>query len=132
MFKRSFDLIISAAGLLLLAPLFLLIAIVIILTSGFPVFFRQQRVGRHGRLFQILKFRSMHTGARGASITAGGDHRITGIGRLLRRYMPPRPPPAPRPPPPPPRPARPPPPPSPPPPPPPPQRLVVVLEFWGG
>src|SRR5690242_15252197 len=86
MFKRSFDIIISAAGLLLLAPLFLLIASIIILTSGLPVLFRQKRVGRNGRLFDILKFRSMHTGVRGTAITAGGDRRVTAIGRLLRRY----------------------------------------------
>jgi lipopolysaccharide/colanic/teichoic acid biosynthesis glycosyltransferase len=86
MAKRAFDLLVSAAGLAALAPAFLLISLAVLLDSGFPVFFRQKRVGRHGRAFDILKFRSMRAGAPGAAITAGNDRRITRIGRLLRRY----------------------------------------------
>jgi lipopolysaccharide/colanic/teichoic acid biosynthesis glycosyltransferase len=84
--KRSFDLLVSAAGLAALAPVFLLIALAVLLESGFPILFPQKRVGRHGRAFHILKFRSMRAGAAGAAITAGNDRRITPIGRLLRRY----------------------------------------------
>ena len=88
MSKRLFDLLAAAAGLICLAPLFLVVALVIKLDSPGPVFFRQVRVGRHGREFRIFKFRTMSTvqpqGA--AQLTVAGDARITRSGRLLRRY----------------------------------------------
>jgi len=84
--KRSLDLAISAAGLLLLAPLFLVVGLATILDDGFPVFFRQKRVGRNGRPFDILKLRSMRTGIAGSPITAADDPRVTRVGRWLRRY----------------------------------------------
>lgn len=88
MVKRFFDMAVAGGGLLLLAPFFLIIAVLIRLQSPGPVFFRQQRVGRAGKVFRIHKFRTMHTGAdlTGPSITLVDDHRITGLGRILRRY----------------------------------------------
>ena len=87
MSKRAFDLAASAAGLVLLAPLLLLIALWIRLDSPGPVFFRQQRVGRHGVLFSIFKFRTMAHQPDGArQLTVGHDRRITHAGQLLRRY----------------------------------------------
>jgi len=84
--KRMFDAFASAIALLLLSPLFVVISLLIKLTSAGPVFFLQQRVGRHGRLFRIAKFRSMGVGAekQGPAITARGDLRITPLGRLSR------------------------------------------------
>jgi len=84
--KRLFDLTVAGAGLLVLAPLLVVIAIAIAATSRGPVLFRQQRVGLHGRPFEILKFRTMAHApdASGALITVAGDRRITGVGRALR------------------------------------------------
>jgi lipopolysaccharide/colanic/teichoic acid biosynthesis glycosyltransferase len=89
--KRLVDLLLSGAGLLLLWPLLLGIALWIKLDSKGPVFFRQERVGRHGRLFRIHKFRTMaarRPGDDGAGplLTVGGDARITNAGAVLRRY----------------------------------------------
>lgn len=86
--KRLFDIIFSFAGLLLLAPLFVLLMLWIKLDSSGPVFFRQERVGRGGRLFRIHKFRTMVTDAeaRGPQLTVGADRRITRSGRFLRKY----------------------------------------------
>ncbi len=88
MAKRLFDLLIAALALLLLAPLLVLVALVVKLDSPGPVFFRQERVGRHGRLFRIHKFRTMQADAprRGPAVTVGEDARITRSGRWLRHY----------------------------------------------
>jgi len=85
--KRIFDLLFSAAALLLLAPCFVLIALAIRWDSAGPVLFRQERVGRGGRLFRIRKFRTMvvDAPARGPAITIGQDPRITRVGAWLRR-----------------------------------------------
>lgn len=85
--KRLFDFIASAAGLMLLAPLFALVALAIKLDDGGPVFFRQERVGLKGRTFRIWKFRTMVDGAErlGEKLTIAGDRRITRAGRFLRR-----------------------------------------------
>jgi lipopolysaccharide/colanic/teichoic acid biosynthesis glycosyltransferase len=85
--KRGFDLLLAAAGLLLLSPLFLVVALCIRLDSPGPVFFRQERVGRGGRLFRIHKFRTMvaDAPARGPGLTIGADPRVTRVGRWLRR-----------------------------------------------
>jgi lipopolysaccharide/colanic/teichoic acid biosynthesis glycosyltransferase len=85
--KRGFDLVLSAAGLILLSPLLIGLGLWIKLDSPGPVFFRQQRVGQHGVLFGIHKFRSMIADAplRGLQITVGEDARITRAGRFLRR-----------------------------------------------
>ncbi|MEO7336103.1 MAG: sugar transferase [Caldimonas sp.] len=88
--KRTFDVVLASLGLVLLSPLFLAIALWIKLDSAGPVFFRQQRVGRHGVPFRIHKFRTMlhrpSDGAGvGAQITVGADPRITRAGSTLRR-----------------------------------------------
>lgn len=87
MAKRSMDLLLSLLGLLVLAPLLLLVACWIKLDSRGPVFFRQERVGRFGVPFRIHKFRTMKDGASidGPSITVGADARITRVGRWLRQ-----------------------------------------------
>lgn len=86
--KRIFDIVISALLLLLLAPLFLLVAIAIRLTSPGPVFFTQERVGLDGRTFGMRKFRSMRHGSELKDHEAGlgirKDPRVTAIGRFLR------------------------------------------------
>jgi lipopolysaccharide/colanic/teichoic acid biosynthesis glycosyltransferase len=87
MTKRVFDILVSATGLILLAPALLLIGAWIKGDSPGPAIFLQQRVGRHGRLFNILKFRTMRQAdASGALLTVGRDSRITHAGHFLRRY----------------------------------------------
>ena len=88
MLKRSFDLVSSLLGLVLLAPFFLIVALLIKLDTTGPVFFRQVRVGRLGKPFRIHKFRTMVTDAekRGLQITVGSDARVTRVGALLRQY----------------------------------------------
>lgn len=81
--KRIFDILASAAGLIVLSPVFLIISLAVILDSGTPALYRQTRVGRGGILFTIHKFRSMRPAA-GTRITAGGDPRVTRVGALLR------------------------------------------------
>lgn len=82
--KRALDILVAGAGLLLLAPLLLLIACAVRLDSPGPALFRQERVGRRGRPFQIIKFRSMRTAPGGPQITVSGDARVTRVGALLR------------------------------------------------
>jgi lipopolysaccharide/colanic/teichoic acid biosynthesis glycosyltransferase len=85
--KRAFDVVASLVALVVLAPLLASVALAVAADSGFPVLFRQQRIGRGGRPFNMLKFRSMvvHAAARGPHYTLAGDPRITRVGRLLRR-----------------------------------------------
>jgi len=83
--KRLFDLIGAACALALLLPLLLAVALWIKLDSPGPVFFRQERVGRHGVPFRIHKFRTMRHGAGGLALTVGADPRITRAGAWLRR-----------------------------------------------
>lgn len=83
--KRLFDVIVSALALTLLWPLLLLLALWIKLDSPGPVFFRQQRIGRHGVPFSIFKFRTMRAGAGGVLLTVGADPRITRAGAWLRQ-----------------------------------------------
>jgi lipopolysaccharide/colanic/teichoic acid biosynthesis glycosyltransferase len=85
-FGRAFDVACSAAGLLLLLPVFAEVAVAIILDDGLPVLFSQTRVGRNGRLFRIWKFRTMRRGSPGSVITASGDARVTRAGARLRKY----------------------------------------------
>lgn len=86
--KRIFDIIISLIGLLLLAPILLVIIILIKMDSSGPIFYRGARVGKKGRLFSTFKFRTMVEDAetKGGSSTADDDPRITHIGRILRKY----------------------------------------------
>ena len=88
MLKRSFDWFLSSFGLLTLSPIFLVLIVLIKLNSPGPAFFRQERVGRHGRLFRIHKFRTMVADAerQGLQITVGDDLRITSVGKWLRKY----------------------------------------------
>ena len=87
MIKRLFDIFFSALGLIVLSPLFLLIAILIKLTSPGPVFFRQERIGKNFKPFLLYKFRTMVPDAekKGPLITAAGDKRVTKIGYILRK-----------------------------------------------
>lgn len=86
--KRLFDWCASTFGLIVFAPLLIFIAICIKLDSPGPVLFRQERVGRGGRIFRIHKFRTMVPDAerRGLQITVGADARVTRVGFWLRKY----------------------------------------------
>lgn len=86
--KRIFDIVASGCGLIVLSPLFLVLAIWIKLDSKGPVFYRQVRVGRNNRDFRIFKFRSMREGSdQGFLVTIGGhDSRITRSGYMLRKF----------------------------------------------
>jgi lipopolysaccharide/colanic/teichoic acid biosynthesis glycosyltransferase len=85
--KRCFDIVASVIGLLILVPLFLVVSIWIKFDSIGPIFFRQIRVGRDGKLFQILKFRTMKMEAeKCGQITLKNDVRVTQSGKFLRRF----------------------------------------------
>lgn len=86
--KRLFDIVVSFIGLLILSPIFLVIAIIIKLDSKGPIFFRQVRVGKNGKKFKIFKFRTMVVDAekKGLHITVDGDSRITKSGKFLRKF----------------------------------------------
>lgn len=86
--KRLFDIVASGLGLIVLSPLFLILAIWIKLDSKGPVFYRQVRVGRHNKDFRIFKFRSMRVGAdKGSLVTIGGrDPRVTKSGYWIRKF----------------------------------------------
>lgn len=88
MIKRLLDLIVSIVGLLILAPFFLVIGLIIKFTSTGPVFYLQQRVGKDGVLFRLFKFRTMRTNSdKAAAITIGErDSRITSVGYWLRKF----------------------------------------------
>ncbi|MBV9265411.1 MAG: sugar transferase [Acidobacteriaceae bacterium] len=85
--KRGLDLCFSAPALILLSPVFLISALAVRLDSSGPIFFRQRRIGRYGRPFYVLKFRTMiHDPERkGPTVTASSDTRITRVGRFLRK-----------------------------------------------
>jgi lipopolysaccharide/colanic/teichoic acid biosynthesis glycosyltransferase len=82
---RSIEIVISSGGLLLAAPVIACAAVAIKLGSDGPVFFRQQRVGRHGQLFLMYKLRTMRTSERGPGFTARDDSRVTRVGKWLRK-----------------------------------------------
>ncbi len=86
--KRIFDIVASGCGLLVLSPVFLILAIWIKLDSKGPVFYRQVRVGRNNKDFKLFKFRSMRVGAdKKGLITIGGhDPRVTRSGYYIRKY----------------------------------------------
>lgn len=86
--KRVLDFLLSLLGIIILIPLFILIAVWIKIDNPGPVFFRQTRVGRYGVYFKIWKFRTMVINAPslGAAITVGDDLRITRSGKWLRKY----------------------------------------------
>ncbi len=87
--KRAFDLIAATLGLILLSPLFVAIASVVKISSSGPILFRQERIGRHGKSFTLLKFRTMHCSSKSESDTlwtTRNDPRCTVIGAALRRF----------------------------------------------
>lgn len=86
--KRLFDIVASGLGLIVLSPLFLILAIWIKMDSNGPVFYRQVRVGRWNKDFRIFKFRSMRVGSdKGSLVTIGGhDPRVTRSGYLIRKF----------------------------------------------
>ena len=84
--KRIFDVVAAATGLVIAAPVFLVCAVLVRLSSKGPIFFCHNRVGQHGKTFRLFKFRTMRAGedGAGAQITARGDSRVTAVGRFLR------------------------------------------------
>ena len=83
--KRAIDVVVSAAGLLLLMPLFAVVALAVRVKLGSPVLFRQRRPGLHGRPFTLLKFRSMRTDTAPDGRLLDDARRLTSFGRALRR-----------------------------------------------
>jgi lipopolysaccharide/colanic/teichoic acid biosynthesis glycosyltransferase len=86
--KRALDMVVASLALIALWPILLLIAVTVRFSSPGPALFRQERVGRRGRLFQLLKFRSMKEAAErfGPRITCQNDSRIFPVGRILRKW----------------------------------------------
>ena len=85
--KRIFDIIISVFAIIILSPLFLLISIVIKLTSKGPIFFIQERIGLKGSIFKIIKFRTMINDHNSLNVDSiKNDSRITVVGKILRKY----------------------------------------------
>lgn len=85
--KRFLDIVVSAVALVVLSPLLLLLALLVRLTSEGPAIFKQKRIGKDGKVFEIYKFRSMCVGAedKGSGVYSGkGDARVTKIGKILR------------------------------------------------
>lgn len=84
--KRMLDISFALVGLLMTAPVWVVVPVLIRLDDGGPVLFRQSRSGRHGRAFEVTKFRSMHVDAErhGARQAVAGDARVTRVGRWLR------------------------------------------------
>lgn len=87
-FKRVFDIVVSGVMLLVLSPVFLVLAVAIKLDSPGPVFYRQVRVTQYGRQFRIFKFRSMVSDADriGTQVTVSGDSRVTKVGKFIRKF----------------------------------------------
>jgi lipopolysaccharide/colanic/teichoic acid biosynthesis glycosyltransferase len=87
MLKRTFDVVASAIGLVVLSPVLLTLALLVQLSSPGLVFYRATRVGRYGQTFKLFKFRSMVVNADqiGPAVTGAGDPRVTPVGRFLRR-----------------------------------------------
>ena len=88
MLRRAFDVIVAAAGLVVLSPVLLLAMLAVVIESRGGAFYRQRRVGLHGREFEVLKLRTMVAGAEhiGAGMAVNtGDARITRVGKILRR-----------------------------------------------
>jgi len=85
MLKRTFDILLSVFAIFLLFPFFLLVSFLIVIDSGFPIFFLQKRIGRGAKEFNIIKFRTMKTNNENITITVSDDIRITRIGKYLRK-----------------------------------------------
>ena len=84
--KRTFDILASFFGLIVLIPLLVVLAILIKIRMPGKVFFCQSRMGRHGKLFTIIKFRTMVEAHKGNTISVKGENRITALGAILRKY----------------------------------------------
>ena len=85
-FKRAFDIVVSFIMLLILSPIFLVLAIAIKIDSRGPVFYRQVRITQYNKKFRIFKFRSMVQDAdKGSQVTVSGDSRITRVGKFVRK-----------------------------------------------
>ena len=85
MLKRTFDILLSVFAIFLLFPFFLLVSLIIVIDSGFPIFFLQKRIGSDAKEFNIIKFRTMKTNNEKITITVSDDSRITRIGKYLRK-----------------------------------------------
>ena len=85
LFKRTFDILASFFGLIILSPLLLVAGLLVRFSSEGPVLFRQERTGRHGIPFTIYKFRTMFVDHGGSSVSVKGEKRITPIGAVLRK-----------------------------------------------
>ena len=85
MLKRTFDIVLSIFAIFLLFPFFLLVSLLIVIDSGFPIFFLQKRIGRDAKEFNIIKFRTMKKNNENITITVSDDSRITRIGKYLRK-----------------------------------------------
>jgi lipopolysaccharide/colanic/teichoic acid biosynthesis glycosyltransferase len=86
--KRAADIVVAGTGLLLSMPVWLAVCAAILLDDGLPIFYRQRRMGRHGRIFEAMKFRSMVRDAErmtGPVLATQNDPRITKVGRILRK-----------------------------------------------
>lgn len=86
--KRAFDIIVSAAMLILLSPLYFILTLLVWYSSKGPVFYRQERIGLHGLPFEIIKFRTMcvHAETETPQLSADNDPRITKVGKWMRKY----------------------------------------------
>tara|TARA_B100001027_G_scaffold101104_1_gene69428 strand:- start:334 stop:918 length:585 start_codon:yes stop_codon:yes gene_type:complete len=85
MLKRTFDILLSVFAIFLLFPFFLVVSFLIVIDSGFPIFFLQKRIGRGAKEFNIIKFRTMKTNNENITVTVSDDSRITRIGKYLRK-----------------------------------------------
>ena len=86
--KRILDILITVIGTILFFPLIIVISAVILITSGYPIFFLQERVGKNWKMFKIIKFRTMLKNAdkMGMNISTFNDSRITSVGKILRKF----------------------------------------------
>lgn len=84
--KFLFDRLVAFVGLIILSPVMLVVAILILVKMGGPVLFKQQRVGKKGKLFSMFKFRTMTDNHGGSSVSVAGESRITPLGAKLRKY----------------------------------------------
>lgn len=82
---RTFEIPLAISGIVVVAPILLVVSILIKLNSRGPVFFRQKRVGMNGKEFSLFKLRTMAGNRKGPMVTASDDYRVTSIGRMLRR-----------------------------------------------
>ncbi|MCB0478087.1 MAG: sugar transferase [Crocinitomicaceae bacterium] len=85
--KRGMDILFSLIAMILLLPVYMILAISVKMSSKGPIFFTQERVGRHGKPFKIIKFRTMYVGAEknGPQLSSSNDSRITKVGKFLRK-----------------------------------------------